>query len=190
MANIFIPLTDQVPGEAPCLPSALTRPPRSRRVSGGSLKRRQQQQAVASLPEHEEAPPPPSSDPRRPSKDEIAQTVGLLSRPEGSLDDDLGMEKEEDVAFALSKLSELDPEAEKDQDAIDRLIRRDVRSIRNDVNRALNECLQKCPGKCESCGAEKIKDVSEKLEEYSQQLEDLEEEEAKEAIRADLMNFL
>ena len=46
------------------------------------------------------------------------------------------------------------------------------------------------PGECESCGAEKINEVSDKLKDYKLQLEDLEEEEAKEAIRTDLMAFL
>ena len=70
------------------------------------------------------------------------------------------------------------------------LLYRDVRSIRNDVKRALDECKKNCPGECDSCGAEKIMEVSDKLKDYKLQLEDLEEEDAKEAIRTDLMTFL
>lgn len=93
-----------------------------------------------------------------------------------------------DLHEALSKLSELKPET--DAEAIERLIRRDVRGIRNDVKRLLQECQSKCPGECDSCGAEKIDEVSEKLRDYRANLEDLEEDEAKETIRTDLMAYL
>jgi len=93
-----------------------------------------------------------------------------------------------DLHEVMSKMSELDPE--NDKEAIERLIRRDIRSIRNDVKRALDKCQQNCPGECKSCGAQKIKDVSDKLKDYALQLEDLDEEEAKETIRTDLMTFL
>ncbi len=93
-----------------------------------------------------------------------------------------------DTHEVLSKLSELDPEI--DADAIARVQRRDVRSIRNDVKRLLDLCKQACPGQCDSCGAEKIDEVADKLKDYLVSLEDLEEEEAKESIRSDLMGFL
>lgn len=93
-----------------------------------------------------------------------------------------------DLHQVLSKLSSLD--AEEDKDAIERLVRRDVRSIRNEVKRLLDQCQEKCPGECDSCGAEKIDEVAEKLKDYKANLEDLEAEDAKETIRADLMQFL
>ncbi len=67
---------------------------------------------------------------------------------------------------------------------------RDVRGIRNNVKRMLTSCQQRCPGECESCGAEKIDEVADKLRDYKASVEDLEEEEAKESIRGDLMLFL
>ena len=93
-----------------------------------------------------------------------------------------------DLHEALSKLSELDPEL--DGEAIDRLIRRDIRGIRNDVKRLLEECQAACPGECDSCGAEKIDEVSEKLKDYKDNLEDLDEIDAKDTIRANLMTYL
>ncbi len=65
-----------------------------------------------------------------------------------------------------------------------------MRSVRNDVKRLLDACQQACPGECDSCGAEKIDQVADKLKDYLANLEDLEEEEAKETIRTDLMAFL
>lgn len=88
----------------------------------------------------------------------------------------------------MSKLSELD--AEEDKDAIERIIRRDVRGILNDVKRLLAECLRACPGECSSCGAKKIDEISEKLNDFKASLADLEEEEAMESIRAETMTFL
>ncbi len=93
-----------------------------------------------------------------------------------------------DIHEVLSKLSELDPEV--DAEAITRVNRRDVRSVRNDVKRLLDICAQSCPGQCDSCGADKIDEVQDKLKDYLVNLEDLEEEEAKESIRTDLMGFL
>eukprot|EP00095_Tigriopus_kingsejongensis_P007137 maker-scaffold687_size111633-snap-gene-0.26 protein:Tk07137 transcript:maker-scaffold687_size111633-snap-gene-0.26-mRNA-1 annotation:"pollen specific glycine-rich protein grp16" len=89
---------------------------------------------------------------------------------------------------ALSQLSELDPA--EDQDAIDKIIRRDVRAIRNDAKKLLDDCQQRCPGECDSCGAERIDQVAEKLADYKANLEDLAEEEAKDGIRSDLMQYL
>ena len=51
-------------------------------------------------------------------------------------------------------------------------------------------CQQNCPGECDSCGAEKIDEVADKLRDYKASLEDLEEDEAKETIRGDLMAYL
>ena len=77
-----------------------------------------------------------------------------------------------------------------DADAVQRLLRRDVRGIRNDVKRLLDACQQNCPGECDSCGAEKIDEVMDKLNDYKANLEDLGQDEAKESIRADLMTYL
>lgn len=67
---------------------------------------------------------------------------------------------------------------------------RDVKGIRNDVKRLLEACQKNCPGECDSCGAEKIDEVSEKLSDYKESIEELDEEEAKDTIRSDLMAFL
>ncbi len=93
-----------------------------------------------------------------------------------------------EVHNVLSKLSELD--GEHDMEQITRIKRRDIRSIRNDVKHELDICKQSCPGQCDSCGAEKIDEVSDKLKDYLANLEDLEEQEALESIRTDVMNYL
>ena len=46
--------------------------------------------------------------------------------------------------------------------------------MRNDVRRLLDICQQNCPGECDSCGAEKIDEVADKLRDYKASLEDLE----------------
>ncbi|TRY76845.1 hypothetical protein TCAL_06875 [Tigriopus californicus] len=89
---------------------------------------------------------------------------------------------------ALSLLSDLNPE--EDQDDIEKILRRDVRSVRNDAKRLLEDCQQRCPGECDSCGAERIDEVADKLADYKANLEDLSEDEAKESIRGDLMQYL
>ena len=88
----------------------------------------------------------------------------------------------------LSKLAELDPEI--DSEDIERIVRRDVRAILNDVRRLYDQCQQQCPGACDSCGAKKIDEVAEKLKEYKAQLEDLEETDAMENIRTETMTYL
>ena len=93
-----------------------------------------------------------------------------------------------DLHEALSNLSELDPES--DAEAIKRIMRREVRGIRNDAKRLQEACQQRCPGECDSCGAEKIDEVMDKLNDYKANLEDLGQDEAKESIRADLMTYL
>lgn len=88
----------------------------------------------------------------------------------------------------LSKMSELDPV--EDAEALARISRRDVRSLYNDVKRLYDQCQQNCPGECKSCGAEKIDEISEKMKEFLEHVEILEEDEAKETIRTDLMAYL
>jgi hypothetical protein len=52
------------------------------------------------------------------------------------------------------------------------------------------QCRESCPSDCESCGAEKIDELKQKLQDYKNTVEDLEEEEAKEVVRSDLMQYL
>ncbi len=85
---------------------------------------------------------------------------------------------------------ETDPKSEDGKRKIEKLVDRDVTKIRNDVDRQLNQCREKCPSDCESCGSEKIEELKLKLQEYKAILEDLEEDDAKDSIRNDLMQFL
>ena len=72
----------------------------------------------------------------------------------------------QDVSTALhgvlSKLTGLDPEDEEDKAKINRIIKREVKSVRSDANRALEQCIRACPGgkTCSSCGTEMIDKVS------------------------------
>jgi len=84
----------------------------------------------------------------------------------------------------ISKM--VDSDAEK----MVKLVDRDVTKIRNDVERQLNQCREKCPSDCESCGSEKIEELKLKLAEYKSIIEDLEEEDAKDSVRNDLMQYL
>jgi hypothetical protein len=116
----------------------------------------------------------------------------------GVLDDDqrakLGQQLEDlkglstEMHTALSKMSELDPET--DKDAMERLVKRDIKAVRNNAERLLKQCQQKCPGECESCGATKIDEIAEKIKDYKATIEAQEEDEAKDNVRADLMGFL
>ncbi len=76
-------------------------------------------------------------------------------------------------------MASLDPESEDGKRKIKKLIDRDVTKIRNEVDRQLMQCREACPADCESCGAEKINELNNKLLEYKSILEDLDEEEAK-----------
>lgn len=92
----------------------------------------------------------------------------------------------------LSKLTGLDPENEDDKAKINRVIKREVKSVRSDANRSLDQCIRDCPtsGVCTSCGTEMIDKIMEKLNDYEITLEDLDEEDAKDTIRTDVMAFL
>ena len=83
-----------------------------------------------------------------------------------------------------------EPETDDGKRKIDKLVDRDVTKIRNDVERQLNQCREKCPSDCESCGSEKIEELKLKLQEYKSIIEDLEEEDSKDSIRNDLMQYL
>jgi len=104
--------------------------------------------------------------------------------------------KLKDVSTALhgvlSKLTGLDPEDEEDKAKINRIIKREVKSVRSDANRALEQCIRACPGgkTCSSCGTEMIDKIMEKLNDYEITLEDLDEEAAKDEIRSNVMTFL
>lgn len=76
------------------------------------------------------------------------------------------------------------------EDAIERIFKRDVKNIRNDAERMLKNCQKSCPSQCDSCGAEKILELESKLEDYKLTLEADAEEDAKDQIRGDLMNYL
>lgn len=93
--------------------------------------------------------------------------------------------------LVISKMIEVsDPDSEDGKRKLQKLVDRDVSKIRNDVDRQLGQCRAKCPSDCESCGSEKIEELKLKLQEYKAIIEDLEEEDAKENIRSDLMQFL
>ena len=77
-----------------------------------------------------------------------------------------------------------------DEEKTRKLVDRDVTKIRNDVDRQLNQCREKCPSECVSCGSDKIEELKLKLTEYKSIIEDLEEEDAKDSVRNDLMQYL
>merc|ERR1740129_796455 len=62
--------------------------------------------------------------------------------------------------------------------------------LRNDVERQVSQCKQDCPSECDSCGSAMIEELKLKLQEHKSIIEDLEDEEAKENIRNDLMQYL
>lgn len=90
----------------------------------------------------------------------------------------------------IAKLVEEDPESEDGKRKIQKLVDRDVKKLRNDVDRQVSQCKQDCPSECDSCGSAKIEDLKLKLQEHKSIIEDLEDEEAKENIRNDLMQYL
>ena len=73
---------------------------------------------------------------------------------------------------------------------IEKIVKRDVASLRNNVERQLNECQKRCPSECKSCGSDKIKEIKDKLESFKLTIQDLEEDEAKETVRNELMAML
>merc|ERR1712172_396108 len=90
----------------------------------------------------------------------------------------------------IAKLVEEDPESEEGKRKVQKLVDRDVKKLRNDVERQVSQCKQDCPSECDSCGSAKIEDLKLKLQEHKSIIEDLEDEEAKENIRNDLMQYL
>ena len=76
------------------------------------------------------------------------------------------------------------------EEKIEKIVKREVASLRNNVERQLNDCKKRCPNECESCGSEKIKEIKDKLEQFKLIIEDQEEDEAKETVRNELMGML
>jgi len=76
------------------------------------------------------------------------------------------------------------------EEKIEKIVKREVASLRNNVERQLNDCKKRCPNECESCGSEKIKEIKDKLEQFKLIIEDQEEGEAKETVRNELMGML
>ena len=81
-------------------------------------------------------------------------------------------------------------QAGEDSNKIQTLVDRDITRIRNDVERALDKCRQNCPSDCVSCGSAKIEEIKLKLADYKAIIQDLEEQDAIENIRTDLMEKL
>jgi hypothetical protein len=73
---------------------------------------------------------------------------------------------------------------------LERVVERDVPRIKSDVDRQLQQCRKACPSDCDSCGAKKIEELQQKLTEYKANVDELEEDESKESIRGDLMQYL
>lgn len=90
----------------------------------------------------------------------------------------------------IAKMVEEDPESEDGKRKVQKLVDRDVKKLRNDVERQVSQCKQDCPSECDSCGSAKIEELKLKLQEHKSIIEDLEDEEAKENIRNDLMQYL
>jgi len=90
----------------------------------------------------------------------------------------------------IAKMIEEDPESEDGKRKVQKLVDRDVKKLRNDVERQVAQCKQDCPSECDSCGSAKIEELKLKLQEHKSIIEDLEDEEAKDNIRNDLMQYL
>jgi len=79
---------------------------------------------------------------------------------------------------------------EKSESKIKRILTRDLVRVRNEVDRLLQDCRRTCITECDACGAEKIDEVLDKLGDYNVSLITLEEEDAKESIRSDMITYL
>jgi len=73
---------------------------------------------------------------------------------------------------------------------VKRILTRDVVKVRNEVDRLLQQVRKTCISACDACGAEKIDEVLDKLQDYNISLLTREEDDAKETIRADLISYL
>jgi len=90
----------------------------------------------------------------------------------------------------VSKMVKEDTESEAGQKKVQKLVDRDVTKIKNEIERKLDQCRAECPGECDSCGSAMIEELKAKLQEHKSIIEDLEEAEAKDSIRNDLMTYL
>jgi len=73
---------------------------------------------------------------------------------------------------------------------IKRILTRVLVRVRNEVDRLLQDCKRTCTTECEACGAVKIDEALDKLGDYNVSLYSLEEQDAKESIRSDLIQYL
>ena len=64
---------------------------------------------------------------------------------------------------------EEDPESEDGKRKVQKLVDRDVKKLRNDVERQVDQCKQDCPSECDSCGSAKIEELKLKLQVYLQE---------------------
>jgi len=90
----------------------------------------------------------------------------------------------------ISKMLAIDSSSSDAPQKKERIVERDVPRTKSDVDRQLQQCRKACPSDCESCGAKKIEELQQKLTEYKGNVEELEEDEAKESVRNDLMQYL
>ena len=66
----------------------------------------------------------------------------------------------------IAKMVEEDPESEDGKRKVQKLVDRDVKKLRNDVERQVSQCKQDCPSECDSCGSAKIEELKLKLQVY------------------------
>lgn len=90
----------------------------------------------------------------------------------------------------ISEMVEANPDSDNGKRKIAKLVERDVSKIRNDVERQLNQCIEKCPSDCKSCGSEKIEELKLKLADFKAVIEDLDDDDSKDAVRNELMQYL
>ena len=64
----------------------------------------------------------------------------------------------------IAKMVEEDPESEDGKRKVQKLVDRDVKKLRNDVERQVSQCKQDCPSECDSCGSAKIEELKLKLQ--------------------------
>ena len=113
----------------------------------------------------------------------------------GQLDENQRSKSSEEL-FNLKEISKSINEVltklvgEDNESKIARILSRDVVRVRNEVDRLLQQCRRTCITECEACGADKIDEVLDKLGDYNVSLLTLDEEDAKDTIRSDLIAYL
>jgi len=89
------------------------------------------------------------------------------------------------IDIILSQMVD-DPE---NTNKIKRLVSRECVKVRNEVKRFLDKCAtESCPIGCDSCGAKRIDEVVDKLNDYNVSL--IEQEDSLESIRSDVITYL